>query len=310
MEQEVNTLKKTEITGYLPDETPQFIKLILFALQQIVVMFPATVLVALITGFHVSTTIFASGLATLGFILITKREIPLYYGSSFSYITAIASIMTAEQFAAYSHNDKIAIAQFGIVMSGLVSIVAGFVIKKAGKEKIDRVLPATVTGAISMIIGLSLAANAMGNAASIPAGVAEANIPMATNYAWIIALITLFSTILYSVYIRKGTLSQLPILFGLITGYIAAIIIGGISGIKFISFDTIQASGVFNLPIFTLPIPSAAAVFAIMPIAIATIPESTAHIYQLDIYVNDLAKKKNAKKYDLAGKLWLNLIIT
>lgn len=98
-------------------------------------MFPATVLVALITGFHVSTTIFASGLATLGFILITKREIPLYYGSSFSYITAIASIMTAEQFAAYSHNDKIAIAQFGIVMSGLVSIVAGFVIKKAGKEK-------------------------------------------------------------------------------------------------------------------------------------------------------------------------------
>jgi uracil permease len=134
MEQEVNTLKKTEITGYLPDETPQFIKLILFALQQIVVMFPATVLVALITGFHVSTTIFASGLATLGFILITKREIPLYYGSSFSYITAIASIMTAEQFAAYSHNDKIAIAQFGIVMSGLVSIVAGFVIKKAGKE--------------------------------------------------------------------------------------------------------------------------------------------------------------------------------
>jgi uracil permease len=159
-----------------------------------------------------------------------------------------------------------------------------------------------------MIIGLSLAANAMGNAASIPAGVAEANIPMATNYAWIIALITLFSTILYSVYIRKGTLSQLPILFGLITGYIAAIIIGGISGIKFISFDTIQASGVFNLPIFTLPIPSAAAVFAIMPIAIATIPESTAHIYQLDIYVNDLAKKKNAKKYDLAGKLWLNLI--
>ena len=109
-----------------------------------------------------------------------------------------------------------------------------------------------------MIIGLSLAANAMGNAASIPAGVAEANIPMATNYAWIIALITLFQP--YCIrYIMKGTLSQLPILFGLITGYIAAIIIGGISGIKFISFDTIQASGVFNSR-FTLPIPSAAAV--------------------------------------------------
>lgn len=309
LKQEVNTANNHQVSGYLPDERPQFIKLILFALQQIVVMFPATVLVALITGFHVSTTIFASGLATLGFILITKREIPLYYGSSFSYITAIASIMTAEQFAAYSHNDKIAIAQFGIVMSGLVSIVAGLIIKKAGKEKIDKVLPATVTGAISMVIGLSLAANAMGNAAAIPAGVAEINLPVASNYAWVIALITLFSTILYSVYLKKGTLSQLPILFGLITGYIAAMIIGGISGISFITFDTIQASGAFNLPIFTLPIPSAAAVFAIMPIAIATVPESTAHIYQLDIYVNDLAKKKNSKKqYDLAGKLWLNLI--
>lgn len=307
--QELNTINNHQVSGYLPDEKPQFIKLILFALQQIVVMFPATVLVALITGFHVSTTIFASGLATLGFILITKREIPLYYGSSFSYITAIASIMTAQQFAAFSHNDKIAIAQFGIVMSGFVSIAAGLIIKKAGKEKIDMVLPATVTGAISMVIGLSLAANAMGNAGSIPAGIAEINIPMASNYAWIIALITLFSTILYSVYLKKGTLSQLPILFGLITGYITAMIIGGISGISFINFNTIQSSGVFNLPTFTMPIPSAAAVFAIMPIAIATVPESTAHIYQLDIYVNDLAKKKNAtKKYDLAGKLWLNLI--
>jgi uracil permease len=72
---------RNEVLGYLPDERPPLIGLIFFALQQIVVMFPATVLVALITGFHVSTTIFASGLATLGFILITGRQIPLYYGS-------------------------------------------------------------------------------------------------------------------------------------------------------------------------------------------------------------------------------------
>ncbi|MDR7855264.1 solute carrier family 23 protein [Tissierella sp.] len=307
--QEAKLAVSPEVTGYLPDEKPQFIKLILFALQQIVVMFPATVLVALITGFHVSTTIFASGLATLGFILITKREIPLYYGSSFSYITAIASIMAAEQFAGLGLNDKISIAQFGIVMSGFVSIAAGFVIKKAGQGKIDKVLPATVTGAISMIIGLSLAANALSNAASIPAGVAAASVASATNSAWIIALTTLISTILYSVYLKKGTFSQLPILFGLITGYIVALIIGGATGVSFVNFDTIESVSVFNLPIFTLPKPSLAAMFAIMPIAIATVPESTAHIYQLDIYVNDLAKKKNSKKkYDLSSKLWLNLI--
>ncbi|HKM01307.1 MAG TPA: solute carrier family 23 protein [Sedimentibacter sp.] len=297
---------KNEVFGYLPDERPPLIGLIFFALQQIVVMFPATVLVALITGFHVSTTIFASGLATLGFILITGKQIPLYYGSSFSYIAAIASIMSAEQFALYSLNDKISIAQFGIIMSGFVSIIAGFVIQRSGKDKIDKVLPATVTGSIAIIIGLSLAANAMTNAASFPE--VAINNPFASSWAWVIALVTLLSTILYSVYL-KGRLSQLPILFGLLTGYAAALIVGGISGIPFVTFNTIQSAGVLTLPIFTFPKPSLTAIVAIMPIAIATIPESTAHVYQLDIYVNDLAKKKGVKKkYDIENKLGLNLI--
>ena len=297
---------KNEVFGYLPDERPPLLGLIFFALQQIVVMFPATVLVALITGFHVSTTIFASGLATLGFILITGRQIPLYYGSSFSYIAAIASIMSGEQFALFSLNEKISIAQFGIVMSGFVSIIAGYIVNKSGKDKIDKVLPATVTGSIAIIIGLSLAANAMTNAASFPE-VAQNN-PYAGSWAWTIAVITLLSTILYSVYL-KGKLSQLPILFGLLTGYITALIIGGITGIPFVSFDTIQTTGAFNLPVFTFPKPTIAALVAIMPIAIATIPESTAHVYQLDIYVNDLAKKKGVnKKYDIENKLGLNLI--
>lgn len=299
---------KNEVFGYLPDERPPIIGLIFFALQQIVVMFPATVLVALITGFHVSTTIFASGLATLGFILVTGKQIPLYYGSSFSYIAAIASIMSAEAFTGYSLNDKISIAQFGIIMSGFVSIIAGFIIKRSGKETIDKVLPATVTGSIAIIIGLSLAANAMTNAAAIPAGTAEAQMLTAGGLSWIIAIITLISTIMFSVYL-KGSLSQLPILFGLLTGYIAALIIGSITGIPFVSFNTIESASILNLPIFTFPKPSLTAVVAIMPIAIATIPESTAHVYQLDIYVNDLARKKGVdKKYDIENKLGLNLI--
>jgi uracil permease len=297
-----------KVTGYLPDERPPFFELILFSLQQIVVMFPATVLVALITGFHVSTTIFASGLATLAFIMVTGRKIPLYYGSSFSYIAAIASIMSADAFAAYSLNDKISTAQFGIVMSGFVSIAAGFIIQRSGKDLINKVLPATVTGSIAMIIGLSLSANALGNASAIPEGIETAMQSTATSYAWIIALVTLFSTIIYSVYL-KGKLSQLPILFGLLTGYLVALIIGGITGLPFVNFSTIESASILNLPIFTFPKPSWAAVIAIMPIAIATIPESTAHIYQLDIYVNELSKRKGSKKkYDIEDKLGLNLI--
>jgi uracil permease len=301
-------MSTNKVLGYLPDERPPFFELILFALQQIVVMFPATVLVALITGFHVSTTIFASGLATLAFILVTGKKLPLYYGSSFSYIAAIASIMGADAFATYSLNDKISIAQFGIVMSGFVSILAGFIIKKSGRKFIDRVLPASVTGSIAIIIGLSLAANAMGNATAIPQGIAEGSKAAASGYAWIIAIITLVSTILYSVYL-KGKLSQLPILFGLLTGYAAAVVIGLMTGIPFVSFNSIESSSILNLPIFTFPKPSWAAVIAIMPIAIATIPESTAHVFQLDIYVNDLARKLGSKKkYDIENKLGLNLI--
>ncbi len=298
---------KNQPIGYLPDECPPFMELILFALQQIVVMFPATVLVALITGFHVSTTIFASGLATFSFILITGKKIPLYYGSSFSYIAAIASIMGAEAFSGYSLNEKISVAQFGIVMSGFVSIFAGMVIKKSGRATVDKVLPPTVTGSIAIIIGLSLASNAMTNAAAYPSLVPTGKEGLAGSLAWIIALITLISTILYSVYL-KGKLSQLPILFGLFTGYIVAAVLGGITGIPFINFNTITSEGIINLPIFTFPKPSWAAVAAIMPIAIATIPESTAHIYQLHIYVNDLAKKKGSKKYAIDDKLGLNLI--
>ncbi len=297
-----------EVHGYLPDERPPILELIPYALQQIVVMFPATVLVALITGFHVSTTIFASGLATLCFILVTGRKIPLYYGSSFSYIAAIASIMSSEALANTSLDYRISVAQFGIVMSGFVSIAAGIIIRSVGRKAIDKVLPPTVTGSIAIVIGLSLAANAMQNAATIPETTIATSLSTAEGLAWVIALITTLSTILYSVYL-KGKLSQLPILFGLLTGYIAAVIIGLATGIPFVVFDTIKDAGIVSLPHFTLPTPSLAAVAAIMPIAIATIPESTAHIYQLDIYVNNLAKKKGSdKRYNLGDKLGLNLI--
>src|SRR5690606_36219211 len=95
-----------------------------------------------------------------------------------------------------------------------------------------------------------------------------------------------------------------------IVGCITAFIIKLVTGINLFKVLPATANtGIFALPIFTLPKPSWMAVAAIMPIAIATIPESTAHIYQLDLYVNDLANKKGkGKRYDIADKLGLNLI--
>jgi len=285
-----------EITGYLPDEKPSNGKLILFALQQILVMFPATVTVALLTGFHISTTIFASGFATLCFLLITKGKIPLYYGSSFSYIAAICGITAIPHVGAIATDEAISMAQFGIIMSGLVSIGAGLIVNKFGQDKIEKVLPATITGSIAIIIGLSLAGTAMTSSAGYENGTVN------PKY-WVVALVTLLATVLFSVYLQKGVIGQIPILLGMAVGYVVSIPMG------LIDFSVIFSEGIFTTPHFTLPIPNWAAVLAIMPIAIATIPESTAHLYQLDIYVNDLAKKKNSKKqYNIGDKLGLNLI--
>ena len=304
------------VGGYLPDETPPFWKLILYAIQQVIVMFPATVAVALITGFHISTTIFASGFATLCFIFVTKGQIPLYYGSSFSYIAAIGSLMTSDALASYSLNEKIAVAQFGIVMSGFVSIIAGLIVNRFGQESIEKILPASITGPIAMVIGLTLAGTALSDAASIVIDNAgslpvleESQIALAKNMAWIISLVTLVSTILFSVYL-KGFMGQLPLILGPIVGCITAYIIKAATGISlFKVLPETASSKLFAPPIFTFPKPTWMAVAAIMPIAIATIPESTAHVYQLDIYVNDLAKKKGSgKKYNIAEKLGLNLI--
>jgi uracil permease len=270
--------------GLLPDEAPGLGKLVLFALQQFIVMFPATVLVALLTGFHVSTTVFASGFATLGFIAVTRGKIPLYYGSSFSYLAAVMSI-TAAKTGPIAPDALISQAQFGIIMSGLVSMLVGFLVMKVGMAKVNKILPATVTGSIAIIIGISLAGTALSEA----------------NSNWTIALVTLCSTILFSV-ILKGVWGQLPILFGVVVGYVASLIAG------IVDFSPIANAAFIQLPHFTLPTVSWGAVAAIMPIAIATIPESTAHLFQIDIYVNNLAKKRGEKEYKIADKLGSNLI--
>jgi len=289
--------KASGVQGYLPDETPSFGKLIIFAFQQVLVMFPATVTVALLTGFHVSTTIFASGLATLCFLFITKGRLPLYYGSSFSYIAAVIAITGARKFGDVAPDALISQAQFGIICSGLVSIAAGLIVNRFGMDKIEKVLPPTVTGSIALVIGISLAGTAMTQVAGFSGG--ELN-PL-SNKLWIVALVTLLSTVGFSIYL-KGVLGQLPILFGIIVGYIVSIPLG------LIDVSHIFEGSIIAVPHFTLPSPNLAAVIAIMPIAIATIPESTAHVFQLDIYINDLAQKKGKGRYKIAELLGLNLI--
>jgi uracil permease len=118
---------------------------------------------------------------------------------------------------------------------------------------------------------------------------------------FIAAMVALLSTVLFSVYL-KGVWKQLPILLGILVGYVVSIPLG------LVDFAKIVSGNVFEVPHFTLPTIDWGAFFAIMPIAIATIPESTAHLFQLDLYVDELAAKRGKGKYGIANKLGLNLI--
>ena len=149
----------------------------------------------------------------------------------------------------------------------------------------DAILPPEVTGPVAIIIGLSLAGTAMSEAAQ----------------NWPIALITLGVTVAASIYLR-GFAAQLPVLIGIGAGYAASLAAG------IVDFSPVAKAAMVEAPHFTLPTVSWAAVAAIMPIAIATIPESTAHLYQIDLYVNKLSQKRGGKKYEIANKLGLNLI--
>jgi len=268
--------EKARVIGYLPQDNPPPLKLLAFAIQHVIVMFPATVLVAILTGFDISVTLVASGLATLCFLFITRKRIPLYYGSSFSYIAAVGSVVRTAGVRA---------AQAGIVASGLVSIAAGYIIKKFGKETISKVLPPAITGSVAIVIGLTLADDAI----------------LQASDNWTLSLITLFATVLFSVYLR-GTLGQLSILLGVVVGYVVSLFMG------VVDFSGFSEVALFQIPKFTLPQWNWNAVFAIMPIAIATIPESTAHLYQIDLYVNNLSKEKGGKDYQIRDMLDSNLI--
>ena len=299
-------------------------------------MFPATVTVALITGFQVSTTIFASGLATLCFVFITEGKIPLYYGSSFSYLTAVAGLVTSqgimeklspeaaaqvESWAAHTSavlpTEAVQYAQFGIVMSGLVSIAAGLLIRLSGPKAVENILPPTITGPVAMIIGLTLAGNAMKDAYT-----ASDTWQGGMGGILLVSLSTLLSTILFSRYL-KGFLGQLPLLLGAGVGCIVAFVVYLVGGstpasnlFDMMSVEEVVAASTwklgngsfFALPAFSLPKFSLEAIIAIMPVAIATIPESTAHMYQLDVYVNNLAEQKGKEKIDFIKLLDRNLV--
>ena len=283
-----------------------FGRVLMLGLQHVLTMFPATVLVAVLVGFHVSTVLLASGVATLVALLLSKwrigKFIPLYYGSSFSYIAAMLAITNATM-NQVAPDELIRTAQAGIVVTGIINVLVGFVIKQfGGKGTLDKILPPIITGSVACVIGFALGFEALKMSSGNCCGLnGELN-------WWIAALVTLFVTILFSVYLRgKGFAGMLPILFGAVVGYVVAI------PLDLVDFTAITQAQVFVVPHVTLPLftgeLSLTAIFSIAIMAIATIPESTAHLYQISLYVDKLAETKKQPPYELKKHVVFKLIL-
>lgn len=289
-----STAKEGKLVGYLPNDVPPIGQMILLGFQHVLTMFPATVLVALLVGFDVGTVLTVSGVATVTALILSRllsgKFIPLYYGSSFSYIAATLAVTHAD-FATYA-GDSVRLAQVGIIATGVVNIVTGFIIRFIGKKSLDKVLPPVVTGCVAAVIGIALAFAALDMAAA----------------HWGVALITLLVTILFSVYLQNaGFVGLLPILFGAIAGYLVSIPFG------LVDLTALNEAQWLAVPKFTLPAfgnPKAwEAVATLAVIAIATIPESTAHLYQIGLYVDQLAGRMGREKMNLSELIGLNLIL-
>ncbi len=289
--------KPAPVLGYMPGDTPPVGAMLSLGLQQVLTMFPATILVAILTKFDVGVTLLASGLGTIVALLVSRRRIPLYYGSSFSYITVIVTVMSIYDPACF--NDPlqkycasgVRLAQVGIMGTAVVEILFGLLIMRIGKAALDKVLPPIVTGSVAIVIGISLAGTALGDAGN----------------QWFIAMITLIGTVAFSVYLQgKGLLGMLPILLGALLGYIVSIPFG------LISFAPVLQAKLFAVPPITLPAfgdPRAwSVVVSIALIAIATIPESTAHLYQMSLYIDQLAKDTGRKPLTIKNLIGLNLV--
>ncbi len=208
---------------YGVNDKPKFGALVIFALQQLLAIMTATLVVPVIVGNGMSpaAALFGAGIGTLVYILFTKKKSPVFLGSSFAFINSM--------FAAFAGGVSMSLGYLGIIIgavfAGLVYVVIAIIVKLAGVKWIDKVMPATVIGPIVAIIGLSLAGNAVGDIlkggvlATVVENGVEAQVSVASPFiALVCGLTTLLITIVSSTYGKKyGKL--IPFIYGILGGY-------------------------------------------------------------------------------------------
>lgn len=253
------------------DERLPIGKSIPLSFQHLFAMMGATILVPMLTGLNPSIALFGSGIGTIIYILCTKGRIPAYVGSSFAFIAPM-QLATAK----YGVNAML----FGLIGAGLVYVVVSLIIKFAGVDWLNKLLPPVVVGSVVIVIGLGLAGTAINWAGLNPAYFAEGNLPEAllsiSTGKWVVvALVTLITGIIGNAYF-KGFFGVIPILVAMITGYVVALIIGVVPA-EYI--QAIKDAPWFALPHFTFPEVNLNSMILMMPVAFVTLAEHIGHVY-------------------------------
>ena len=232
-------------------------RLLILGAQHMFAMFGATVLVPLLTGLSVSTTLLCAGLGTLLFHVITKGKVPAFLGSSFAYLGGFGIV--APMIDGKSNTEMLPYACAAVAFSGLLYLLVSLLISTFGIRRIMKFFPPVVTGPIIIAIGLILAPSAIANCA--------------TN--WLLAIVALATVVVCNIW-GKGMIKILPILLGVLVSYAVALVTGAVD------FAAIGGAAWFGLPLhkeamglFAIDGSPAfiSALFTILPIALATMME-------------------------------------
>ena len=242
-------------------------KVLMLGLQHMFAMFGATVLVPLLTGLDVSTTLLFAGLGTLLFHAISKGKVPAFLGSSFAFLGGYGAVAPLLEDGS-SNIEMLPYACFGVACAGLVYAVFAALIKVFSAEKVMAFFPPVVTGPIIIAIGLTLSKSAIDSC----------------NSNWVIALVAIIVVIICNIY-GKGMIKIIPILLGVVASYIVAILMGEVD------FTPVKEAAWFGFPIrmemtvfalfgenFDSSSKLIASILTIMPIAFATIVEHVGDI--------------------------------
>lgn len=265
-------------------DRPKFGQWVGLSIQHMFSMFGSTVLVPILVGLNPGIALFSSGVGTLLYILITKAKIPAYMGSSFSFIVPMIALMKTAGYPA--------IAQ-GTIAVGVVYLIVALIVSRFGSKWIDRVLPPIIVGPIVMVIGLSLASTAAKDATLNSAGKYDLKF-------FAVAMLTLLVTIGFNMYL-KGFLGLIPILLGIVVGYLIAVAFG------IVDFTPVLSAKWFSLPTFQVPFISYkpqlywGAILSMAPIAFVTMTEHLGHIMVLNQLTGRNFFKDPGLHHTLAG---------